>query len=130
MYKYYARDFFKMHFLLFLFIESCFEQNTDIEGESLNADPSHTYYGEGNGRQNSSSECQKLCQNTPRCVAFVWKPNRYCWLKPELKTRINQDGTISGKRDCVKGKPLLLIVKVESYIGRFIFKCCNFTIEM
>ena len=92
--------------LSMVFLDSCFEQNTDVRGESLNADSSDPDYGEGKGMRDSPSLCQQLCLDRGSdCKAFVWKPNKSCWLKKAYskEIRINQVGTLSGKRVCDTG---------------------------
>ena len=74
----------------------------------MNEYPTHKDYAEDKGRRDSPSECQLLCQQTKGCKAFVWKPNRNCWLKKAYSKRIHQDGSFSGKRECDQGIHLLI----------------------
>ena len=49
------------------------------------------------GKKNTSSECQKLCQETDGCKVFNWYTDKVCALKSTFTGKVV---IISGKRNC------------------------------
>ena len=82
---------------------TCFEDDTDIEGDVLNDKPDGKDYGMGSGMRNTPVDCQNLCQKTNDCKFFSWTKPNICWLKKTKASSKIELNTISGEKCCKKG---------------------------
>jgi hypothetical protein len=82
----------------------CFLYDIDYKGTNLNAEHSM--------RTEDAATCQKLCQNEPRCYFWTWATTDFfdvnyrkdCYLKAENVVMANENGLISGPKNCGRGK--------------------------
>ena len=84
-------------------IATCYELETDLWGNDLNAHPSSMNFAQTSGRRNSVRDCQTLCQSTARCLFFTyWPDNNHCYLKTSDSGRQKSypKGAISGPKQC------------------------------
>lgn len=51
--------------------------------------------------ENGQNECASLCSSTEECVAWTFKVSgSKCWLKSDDSSKGNNDGWITGTKDC------------------------------
>ena len=77
-----------------------YKKTLDILGNCFEANTDRPHRGRVHIK-NSSTECQKLCQQIDQCKYFTWrKDNKECWLKEEKGTSNYNVNAISGPKFC------------------------------
>ena len=82
----------------------CFQINFDFGGYDINLQADDTLVTSNKSITRSAEDCQELCQDTERCVWFVWNYNNgVCALKSKKgdpRYDKEAEGKISGPRKC------------------------------
>ena len=78
----------------FQLIIGCFENGIAYPGNDLNGQDA-----KGQGKRDSPEECQQLCQETPGCNAFTYRPVG-CWMKSTKAPGIKSSDAVSGDKYC------------------------------
>ena len=83
----------KLKIIYLLFLESCFETDTDFYGYDI-----VNKYG-----INDQKECQEYCQNNTLCNFWTYQPSSTgCFLKTADSGRATSLGLMSGPKFCSK----------------------------
>ena len=82
---------------------TCYEFDTDFNGNDINSNEDDVHFARGDGRRDSAQECQQLCASTIGCEFFTYHPDRKsCFLKTSDVGRKTFYGAISGPKSCCK----------------------------